>query len=492
MITILLIFFPLLAALMLLSVKGEQVKKVALGAAIVEFIISIFALIQFQYNASTQFEANFSWINSLGITFHIGIDGISMLMVLLTTFLVPIIILTSFSREYKNPALFYSLILSMQMALIGVFVSLDGFLFYVFWELALIPIYFICLLWGGENRVKITLKFFIYTLMGSLLMLVGLIYLYLHTDMNTEGIHSFSIGALYKAGQSLDAVHQGYVFVALFMAFAVKMPIFPFHTWQPDTYTTAPAPGTMMLSGIMLKMGTYGLIRWLLPVVPLGIGQWGHLAIILSVIGIVYASCIAIAQQDFKRLIAYSSIAHVGLISAGILAVNIQGVQGAMVQMISHGVNVVGLFFIVDLIEKRYNTREISLLGGIRNINSQFAVLFLIILLGSVALPLTNGFIGEFLLLNGVYQYSAWLAAFAGLSVILGAVYMLRSYQSIMLGETNTLTSTFIPLSGNEKMVLFILCAAIFVFGVYPKLLLDIAGPAVENLVSGVRAALGK
>ena len=482
MITLILIFFPLLTALLLLTVKVEQVKKIALAAAIAEFLISVFALTQFHYNSAVQFETNFSWVSSLGISFHIGIDGISMLMILLTTFLVPIIILASFSNDCKNPTLFYSLILSMQMALIGVFVSLDGFLFYVFWELALIPIYFICLLWGGENKVQITIKFFIYTLAGSLLMLLGLIYLYLHT----EGVHSFDIEELYKSGHSLDAVHQGYIFVALFMAFAIKMPIFPFHTWQPDTYTTAPTPGTMMLSGIMLKMGTYGLIRWLLPVVPLGIEQWGNVAIILSAIGIVYASCIAIAQNDFKRLIAYSSIAHVGLISAGILAVNIQGMQGAMIQMISHGINVVGLFFIVDLIQKRYNTREISLLGGIRNVNPQFAALFLIILLGSVALPLTNGFIGEFLLLNGVYQYSAWVAAFAGLSVIIGAVYMLRSYQSIMLGETNSLTSVFTPLSGNEKTVLVILCVAILVFGVYPKPLLDIAEPAVVNLVKSL------
>lgn len=488
MITLLLIFFPLLVALLLLMVKGEQVKKIALGAAIIEFVISIFALTQFQHNANVQFEANSAWIQSLGITFHVGMDGISLLLVLLTTFLVPIIILTSFNTNYKNPAIFYSLILSMQMALIGVFVSLDGFLFYVFWELALIPIYFICLLWGGEDRAKITFKFFIYTLAGSLLMLLGLIYLYQHT----EGTHSFNIDALYKAGQSLDAVHQGYVFVALFMAFAIKMPIFPFHTWQPDTYTTAPTTGTMLLSGIMLKMGTYGLIRWLLPVVPLGLDHWGNTAIILSVIGIVYASCIAIAQKDFKRLIAYSSIAHVGLISAGILAANVQGMQGAMVQMLSHGVNVVGLFFIVDIIQQRTGKRDFVSLGGIRNVNPQFAVLFLIVLLGSVALPLTNGFIGEFLLLNGLYQYSSWLAALAGLSVILGAVYMLRSYQSIMLGETNSVTSTFAPLSGNEKTVLVILCTAIIGFGIYPKPLLDIAEPAVTKLVEGVQTALGR
>jgi len=270
------------------------------------------------------------------------------------------------------------------------------------------------------------------------------------------------------------------------MAFAIKMPIFPFHTWQPDTYTVAPTQGTMMLSGIMLKMGTYGLIRWLLPLAPLGVGEWGYIAIILSAIGIVYASCIAIVQKDFKRLIAYSSIAHVGLISAGILAMNIQGLQGGMIQMLSHGVNVVGLFFIVDLIQKRTGTRDIASLGGIRNVNPQFAVLFLFVLLGSVALPLTNGFIGEFLLLNGLYQYSVWITAFAGLSVILGAVYMLRSYQSIMLGETNSITSTFAPLAGSEKAVLLILCAAIIAFGIYPKPLLDISGPAIEKLLSSI------
>jgi len=487
MITLLLIFFPLVAALMLLMVKGEQVKKIALGVAIVEFAISMVAVFQFQKNASTQFELNYTWIKSMGINFHVGMDGISLLLVLLTTFLVPIIILTSFNKQYKNPSVFYSLILAMQFALVGVFVSLDGFLFYIFWELALIPIYFICLLWGGDDRARITFKFFVYTLAGSLLMLAGLIYLYQFTPNKT-----FDIAALYAAGQSLDVVHQGYVFWAMFMAFAIKMPVFPFHTWQPDTYTTAPTQGTMLLSGIMLKMGTYGVIRWLLPIAPLGVEHWAHLAITLAVIGILYASTIAIVQKDFKRLIAYSSIAHVGLIAAGILAGNVQGVQGSMVQMLSHGVNVVGLFFIVDLIQSRTNTREIHSLGGIRNVNPQFAVLFLIVLLGSVALPLTNGFVGEFLLLNGVYQYSAWMAAFAGVSVILGAVYMLRSYQSIMLGETNSLTSSFAPLTSNEKVVLITICVAIIAFGVYPKPLLDIAEPSVIKLVEGFKLAIGK
>lgn len=479
MLTLLLIFFPLAAALLLLFIKGEQVKKIAFGAAVIEFLISIAAVVQFQQNADVQFEFNQPWVYTLGINFHVGIDGISLLLVLLTTFLVPVIILTSFKNDYKNPSLFYSLILAMQMALIGVFVSLDGFLFYIFWELALIPIYFICLLWGGENSAKITFKFFVYTLVGSLLMLWGFIYLYLHT----AGTHSFNIEALYEAGRSLNATQQGCVFLAIFMAFAIKMPIFPFHTWQPDTYVVSPTQGTMLLSGIMLKMGTYGLIRWLLPVVPLGAAEWGNVVIILSVIGIVYASCIAIAQKDFKRLIAYSSIAHVGLIAAGIMAANVQGVQGAMIQMLSHGVNVVGLFFIVDILQRHTGKRDLGSLGGIRTVNPQFAVLFLIILLGSVALPLTNGFIGEFLLMNGLYQYSAWAAAFAGLSIILGAVYMLRSYQAIMLGETNSITASFTTLSGNEKTVLMIICAAVIAFGVYPKLLMDISEPAVIKLV---------
>jgi NADH-quinone oxidoreductase subunit M len=479
MLTLLLIFFPLVAALMLLFVKGEQVKKIALAVAIVEFIISLVVVAQFKHNDAIQFEFNHAWVQTLGINFHVGIDGISLLLVLLTTFLVPIIILTSFKNDYKNPSIFYSLILAMQMALVGVFVSLDGFLFYIFWELALIPIYFICLLWGGENSAKITFKFFVYTLVGSLLMLWGFIYLYLHT----AGNHSFELQALYEAGRTLTAPQQSCVFLAIFMAFAIKMPIFPFHTWQPDTYTTAPTQGTMLLSGIMLKMGTYGLIRWLLPITPLGVAEWGGLVILLSVIGIIYASCIAIAQKDFKRLIAYSSIAHVGLIAAGIMASNVQGVQGAMIQMLSHGVNVVGLFFIVDIIQRNTGKRDLDSLGGIRNVNPQFAVLFLIVLLGSVALPLTNGFVGEFLLLNGLYQYNAWVAAFAGLSIILGAVYMLRSYQSIMLGEINPVTELFTSLSSIEKTVLFIICAVIILFGVYPKPLLDIAEPAVIKLV---------
>lgn len=479
MITGLLILWPLLAAIFVLFIKGEGVKKVAFASSLIGFVLSVVAAIFFSNNGPSQFSLDFWWIESLGISFKVGIDGISLLLVLLTNFLIPLIILSSFKKTYTNPTLFYSLVLFMQMALIGVFVSLDGFLFYIFWELALIPIYFICLLWGGAERARITFKFFVYTLVGSLFMLVGLIYVYL----NTPAPHTFTIEALYKAGAALTASQQSLVFWAMFLAFAVKMPIFPFHTWQPDTYTEAPTEGTMLLSGIMLKMGIYGVMRWLIPVVPSGTAEWLDVAIILSIIGIVYASCIAIVQKDLKRLIAYSSIAHVGLISAGMFSLTIEGLQGTMMQMLSHGINVVALFFIVDIFVSRTSTREIAKLGGIRTIAPVFATYFIIVLLGTVALPLTNGFVGEFLLLSGVYQYGSLAALFAGLTIILGAVYMLRTYQATMLGETNTRTQNFPDLTLHEKAVLFPLAAMVILLGIYPKPLLDLAEPALQLLL---------
>ncbi len=479
-----LIFFPFVAALAVL-LSGENAKRVAFGAAVIEFALSVWMVMQFNPQRGTQFMVDCWWVPSLGISFKVGMDGISMLLVLLTTFLVPVIIFSSFGHQYKNVRLFYALVLTMQMALVGVFVSLDGFLFYIFWELALIPLYLICLMWGGKDRVRTTLKFFIYTLFGSLLMLVGLIYLYLQTP----GTHTFDIQAFYNL--RLSTSEQGFLFWAFFLAFAIKMPVFPFHTWQPDTYTDSPTPGTMMLSGIMLKMGIYGVIRWLLPVVPLGVNEWGTTAIVLSVIGVVYASCIALVQKDFKRLIAYSSIAHVGLISAGIFSLNMQGLQGGMIQMLSHGINVVGMFFIADILMSRMNTRTMNELGGIRNVAPTFATYFVIILLATVALPLTNGFIGEFLLINGLYQFNSWIAAVAGLTIILGAVYMLVAYKKISLGEKNKLTETFTDLTMNEKMVLIPLIVMIFWIGIYPKPFLEIAEPSVKNLLDIIHGGGG-
>jgi NADH-quinone oxidoreductase subunit M len=480
MLTLLLIFWPLVATLVFFFIRPAEAKSWALTASLIELAISLVMIVSFDASGSTQFVIDHPWIASLGIGFYVGIDGISMLLVLLTTVLTPLIILSSFKQQYENATSFYGLILFMEMALVGVFAALDGFLFYIFWEMALVPIYFICLRWGGVNRGAVTLKFFIYTLTGSLIMLVGLLYLY----FQTPGTHSFNIHALYEAGQSLPAAEQGILFWALFLAFAVKMPVFPFHTWQPDTYHTAPTPGTMLLSGIMLKMGIYGVIRWLIPVVPEGIDRWGTTALTLSVIGIVYASFLAIIQKDLKRLVAYSSIAHVGLISAGIFTMNRIGLQGAMIQMVSHGIVIVGLFYVIDIIISRTTTHEISALGGIRTSAPRFNSAFIIILLGSIALPLTSGFVGEFLLINAIFQYNYASGAFAALTMILGAVYMLRSFQITMLGQTNAVTKDFTDLDKQEKWVLYPIVIMVILIGVYPAPLLRISEVAVDDLLN--------
>lgn len=480
MLTLLLILWPLLATVVLFLLKPHEAKRWALGASLAELALCLIIAFAFDADASAQFVLDRPWIASLGINFHIGVDGITLLLILLTTILTPLIILSSFKQHYENAPSFYGLVLFMEMALVGVFCALDGFLFYIFWEMALIPIYFICLRWGGVNRGPVTLKFFIYTLAGSLVMLVGLIYLY----FQTPGPHSFDIDALYAAGQHLSAADQGIVFWALFVAFAVKMPIFPFHTWQPDTYYSAPTPGTMLLSGIMLKMGIYGAIRWLIPIVPDGVGRWGSTALTLSVIGIVYASLLAIIQKDLKRLIAYSSIAHVGLIAAGIFTLNKIGLQGAMVQMVSHGIVIVGLFYVIDIIIARTSTQEIAGLGGIRLSAPRFNTAFIVILLGSVALPLTSGFVGEFLLINAVFQYQFITGAFAALTMIFGAVYMLRSFQMTMLGENNAATKGFQDLDRQEKWVLYPIVMMVVLIGIYPAPLLKISDAAVGNLLS--------
>lgn len=476
--TLLMLLFPL-AGMVIVRFLPDN-KSVTRGA----LVLSLFSLAdilwkisRFNPEGGIQFLFDQYWVESLGISFKLGLDGLGVLMVLLTNALVPLIIFAAFDRNIRDYKNFYSLIFFMQFALIGVFSSLDGFLFYVFWELALIPIWFITLLWGGQDRIRITLKFFIYTLSGSLFMLLGLIYLYLQTP----GTHTFDINSFYEL--ALNPQQQSWLFWAFFAAFAIKIPIFPLHTWQPDTYTVAPTQGTMLLSGIMLKMGLYGIIRWMIPVIPLGIAEWSWLAVLLSVTGIIYSSAMAIAQKDFKRLIAYSSIAHVGLIAAGIFSLTLIGLQGAVFQMISHGVIAVGLFFIADILMVRLKDRTMSEMGGVAHRSSFFAAGFMIVLLGSVALPLTNGFIGEFMLLSGLFSYNVFAAFVAGMTVIFGAVYMLRAYQKIMLGNETEASSAFEPVTLNEKILIGIISVLIIVTGIYPKPLLDIAGPSLQAIL---------
>jgi NADH-quinone oxidoreductase subunit M len=476
MITLLILGFPLIASLLVLAAGNKLAAKLALTLAVAELVLTAYAYTIFKTQGAEAFFIFHEWISNPKISFHLGLDGLSLLMVALTNFLTPLIILSAFNRYTERPAGYFSLILLMQFALNGVFMAYDGMLYYIFWELALIPIYFIALRWGGPNRVPVTLKFFIYTLAGSLLMLFGFIMLYWYNPAQ-----SFDIRDFYET--HICSCKQGWLFWTLFLAFAIKIPIIPFHTWQADTYKEAPTQGTMLLSGIMLKMGTYSLLRWLLPILPYGVAEWGPLAIALCVAGIVYASVIAIMQKDLKKLLAYSSVAHVGLIAAGIFALNMEGFQGSVVQMLAHGVNVVGLFFCADIILNRTNNQNIDALGGIRSLAPQFTTLFMIVVLGSVALPLTNGFIGEFLLLFGVYKYNTWLSAFAGLTIILGAVYMLRMFQRVMLGDINENVPVFADLRWNEKIVLGVIALVIIVLGIYPKPVFDIAEPALQIIL---------
>lgn len=476
-ITILLLVIPLICIPAILLGSGKQAKNIALAGTLAELGVTIVMACSFALQAEPQFVVDQPWIKSLGIGFTVGVDGISLMMLLLTNVLMPLVILSAFNRDIAKPKTYFALILLTQLAFVGVFMAFDAFLFYIFWELSLIPMYLISLFWGKERRIPVTFKFFLYTLTGSLIMLAAFIYLYLQTPAP----HSFS----YQAFLNLDLSQneQSWIFWALFIGFAVKVPLFPVHGWLPDTHTEAPTQGTLLLAGVMLKMGIYGLIRWIIPIVPLGVEMWADWAIVLSIAGIIYASSIAIVQKDLKRMIAFSSIGHLGLASAGIFAMTLQGLQGGVLQAVNHGITSVGLFFVADIIYERLHTRELGKLGGIAKPAQTFAILFMIMMLGSVALPGTNGFVGELLLMIGLYQYNVWFAAIAGLGIILSAVYMLRAFQKSMYGETNDLTSGFKDLVMSEKIVLVTLAAFVIVIGIFPKPLLDLSEPAVQNIL---------
>ncbi len=479
MLTLILILLPLAFSLILPVLKGEkEIRIVALTGTVAEFGVAMAALIQYVTSCHCQLMFTADWLATLGVGLTFSMDGISLPLVLLTVFLLPVIVLFSFSHHYRRPAAFYSLVLLMEMALIGVFTAADGLMFYIFWELTLIPAWFICAVWGGNDRIRITFKFFIYTFAGSLLMLLALIYIYFRTPLP----HSFDFRVLYIA--VLSPAEQTWLFLAFFLAFAIKIPIFPFHTWQPETYTEAPAEGSMLLAGIMLKMGIYGLIRLLIPICHLAFQQWGEIVMILSITGIVYASLIAIRQEDMKQLVAYSSIAHVGLIAAGVFALNLHGLQGSVIQMLSHGINIVGIFIIIDLIQQRTGSRNIADLGGIARKAPRLAVFFMIILLASIALPLTNGFVGEFLLLLGVFEYNHLYAAAAGLTIIFSAVYMMWMYQRVMFGDTTPMTEHITDLNNREMAALIPLVAVIFWIGVAPGFFMDIIWPDAVRVLA--------
>jgi NADH-quinone oxidoreductase subunit M len=396
----------------------------------------------------------------------------------LTASLTPIIIISSFGNDYKNSKSFYALILFMAFAMSGTFLAADGILYYIFWELSLIPIYFIALLWGNgdaEERKKAVIKFFIFTLAGSLFMLAAFAYLYQKTN-------NFLIGDLCQL--KLSETEQFWTFLAFFLAYAIKIPLIPFHSWQASVYQKAPTVGTMLLSGIMLKMGLYSVIRWQLQIAPLAAKQYINVFVAIGIAGVIYGSIVALRQKDLKKLLAYSSLAHVGLIAAGAYTLTIDGLRGAVLQMISHGFVIVGLFLAAEIIFRRFQTNTISEMGGIRSQAPKFTSLFMILVLASVALPSTFNFVGEFTVLYSLSQINIWFAILGGTTIILGAYYMLKMFQTSMLGETNT--KIFSDITLNEGISLTIIVAVLFFFGFYPKPIIDLITPSLESILVSI------
>ena len=472
--TLLLIF--LFGAIATYFSGDKWASKVALLVGLTAFATTICLLSQ--YNLGNEVSFTKIWITKPKIFFALEADGLSLAMLLLTTALTPIIIFSSFGNVYKNAKSFYALILFMSFAMSGTFLASDGLLYYIFWELALIPIYFIALIWGNgdtDERRKAIVKFFIYTLAGSLFMLVGFVYLH-------QKAGSFLWSDLTKL--NLTSEEQFWLFMAFFLAYAIKIPLIPFHTWQAKVYQKAPTVGTMLLSGIMLKMGLYSVIRWQLPISPLAAKNYMNLFIGLGIAGVIYGSILALKQKDLKKLLAYSSLAHVGLIAAGTYTLTLDGLRGAVLQMIAHGFVVVGLFFVAEIIFRRFETRKIAEMGGIRAQSPQFTSMFLILVLASVALPSTFNFVGEFTVLYSLFQVNIWFAILGGTTIILGAYYMLKMFQQVMLGETND--KLFADVTFNEGLTLVLIISVLFFFGLYPKPIMDLITPSLEEILKAI------
>jgi len=479
----LLTWFPLVAGLVAFMIREEKkVKAWALTASLITLGISVASLV-YADNAKYFYLNNVSyyWLKYLGSNLTLGIDGMGHLLTALTAIAFPIIFIATGKTTYKNAGAFYGLMLLTQSGLMGVFTAMDVLIFYFFWELAVIPAYFLCSRWGGERRIQATFKFFVYTFAGSLLMLVGIMYVYLHTYPTPFAEHSFAMNAFYSA--TLTAKEQSWLFWLFFVAFAIKMPVFPFHTWQPDTYEQAPAATTMVLSGIMVKMGVFAVIRWIVPIFPDAVNQFDNIVIGLSVVGMIYASLIAIKQDDLKRFVAYSSIAHIGLMCAAIFAKSSIGLQGVMIQMFSHGINIIGMWIVVDLVEKQTGTRKISELSGVAHKAPALTIFLVVIALANIALPLTNAFVGEFMMFSGLFRFNMLYTAVALLSIILAAVYTLNMVQKVFYGEANPVTGTMQEISQGQKLVLSVLLVLIFLFGVFPQPLFDLTKDTVSAIV---------
>jgi len=486
------LFTPLAGLILLLFIPGENKQAIRVWgnvAMFVGFLVSLPLVFWFAKEAPDQqfkFIEQHDWIASIGAQYHLGIDGISFLLIMLTTVLGFLSVLSSWSAIQERAKEYYAMFLLLQLGMLGVFMSLDFFLFYVFWEVMLVPMYFIIGVWGGPRKLYAAIKFFLFTLAGSVLMLLGILTLYFHYHTAT-GIYTFDVLELMKYSWPLNI--QYWVFWAFMIGFAIKVPMFPFHTWLPDAHVEAPTAGSVILAGVLLKMGTYGFVRFSLPLLPQASSnpRIVKVMIALSIIAIIYGALVSLMQRDMKKLIAYSSVSHLGFCTLGIFALTSLGLKGSIIQQINHGISTGALFLIVGLIYERRHTREIKELGGLSNVMPIYATLFMIVMLSSIGLPLLNGFIGEFTILQGAFEVNWHWAAWAVVGIVLGAAYMLWLYQRTMFGTCdNPKNQVLKDLNLREVMTLVPLILWAFWIGLYPKPFFDVLDKPVTAIVTRV------
>ena len=484
---------PLAGGILLLLVGNADgrrdgvIRWITLGISLVAFAVTLALWAGFdEASAGFQFVERVPWIPAFGIDYYVGVDGISLLLVVLTGFLTPIALLSSWGSIERKVKEFSIFMLALEAAMIGVFVSLDLFLFYVFWDAMLIPMYFLIGIWGYDQRIYAAIKFMLYTMAGSVLMLVAILGLaYLHST--STGSYSFDLLRLYTL--DIDPQTEMWFFLAFTVAFAIKVPLFPFHTWLPDAHVQAPTAGSVILAGVLLKMGTYGLLRFSFPLFPEAAAYFAPWLALLAVIGIIYGALVAMVQPDLKKLVAYSSVSHLGFVVLGICAMNTQGVQGALYQMLAHGVSTGGLFLLVGMLSDRRHTRLISEFGGLKAVMPRLTAAFLLITLASIGLPGLNGFVGEFLIMLGAFRWDPRFVVAAGLGVILSAVYMLWMFQRVYYGTVTHEENAALPdLLPREWATVVPLCAVAVVMGVLPTLFLKPMEASVDALVEKVQA----
>jgi NADH-quinone oxidoreductase subunit M len=485
-------FVPLLGALLLLLVPKGQRRTFELGAlaiTMVDFLMSVPLWLQYdRKSAAVQWATSLDWIPSIGVKFSVGMDGISLVMVLLTTLLGFIVVWCSFTAINERHKEYYIWILVMQFSMMGVFITQDMFLFYLFWEVMLVPMYFLIAIWGGPQRLYAAIKLFLYTLSGSVLMLVAILAIYF-LQFKTTGRYDMSIASF--QGMAATIAQQSHSFqiliaLAFFVGFAIKVPMFPFHTWLPDAHVEAPTAGSVVLAGVLLKMGTYGFIRFLLPIAPKATMELMPWFMGLALIGVIYGALVAMIQKDMKKLVAYSSVSHLGLCMLGLFAMNPNGITGGILQMLNHGISTSALFLLVGIVYERRHTRMIAEYGGLSKTMPIYATIFMIMTMSSIGLPGLNGFIGEFAILQGAFQAAPWLAVLATTGIILGAAYMLWLFQRAMFGPISEVNTKMADLNAREVAYFVPLLLAAFWIGLYPKPMMDVLRQPVIKLVQQV------